>query len=832
MASQVKNIPVRFFRFFIGRTSNFSLHGRFVMKSLKKNSRILTEIIFFVLLSAQFNCQNFDYKNPYDPKGKQTIDPPSSLLLQAISESAIKLEWQQSGEFLGFKIERKDSVKGQYRHIVTLAKETTSYTDTTVQLGFTYYFRLISYNANNEASKEASIEHFLRAPSNLNIRQESDVVISLTWKDNSEVERGFKIERKNHPDSVFREIASLPPNTTTHTDTSVMLNFSYFYRLRAFSSHLYSDAITSNITLVFSPPTDLKALQLSDTQIRLNWTDNSNFEKGFKIERKADLSGAFNTLGTVDANVTEFIDTNAKLGSTYFYRVTTFTADNMSNYTELSIQHVLLAPTNLKFILMSPSQLRLDWQDNSNIELGFRIQRKDGEGGAFGAIATVTSNFFLDNNIRQGVKHFYRVTAYTPSEESAFTEANIFVFPSPSNLRMTSISENEIDLRWNDNSTFELGFILERSENQAAYHEITRLPANAVSYLESNLNTNSQYSYKIKAFWDNEESAYSNQINIKSETEWRKLQSSTTKPLLDVYFLDENRGWVVGRYLAHLVTIDGGRSWTYLSGNDGFGSYGQDFYQMAVFQDLRGWVCGSVKGDASVTGHVVGRLRRTSFGLDSWEDLAVTDPNLFTQGGSLFDLFFIDLNTGVAVGDAGAIYRTTDGGTSWSRINSNVDSDIYSVFFRTSSIGWAVGRDGVILKSTNGGRSWSKQSINLPVDLNSVHFITDNNGWVVGSSGTILRTTNGGTNWTAVSSGVVNALAKIYWLDNQTAWIVGGDDRAVILNTTDGGTHWQSKRLDNEYPLYSAYFLNRETGWAVGATGTILKYDMHWIVIP
>ena len=61
--------------------------------------------------------------------------------------------------------------------------------------------------------------------------------------------------------------------------------------------------------LTFSPPeapSDLIALG-SGSQVRLSWTDNSDDETGFEIERKIG-TGSFVVIGTVGANVTTFID--------------------------------------------------------------------------------------------------------------------------------------------------------------------------------------------------------------------------------------------------------------------------------------------------------------------------------------------------------------------------------------------------------------------------------------------------------------------------------------------------------------------------------------------
>jgi Domain of Unknown Function (DUF1080) len=58
--------------------------------------------------------------------------------------------------------------------------------------------------------------------------------------------------------------------------------------------------------------------------LRLNWTDTSTNETGFKIERMAGNGGNYIQIATVAANVKTYTDTTATSGGTYCYRVRAF----------------------------------------------------------------------------------------------------------------------------------------------------------------------------------------------------------------------------------------------------------------------------------------------------------------------------------------------------------------------------------------------------------------------------------------------------------------------------------------------------------------------------
>jgi hypothetical protein len=146
---------------------------------------------------------------------------------------------------------------------------------------------------------------------------------------------------------------------------------------------------------------------------------------------------------------------------------------------------------------------------------------------------------------------------------------------------------------------------------------------------------------------------------------------------------------------------------------------------------------------------------------------------------------------------------------------------LYSVYFIDSNTGWAVGSYGTILKATDGGENWISQISGT--SHRSVYFIDSNTGWIVGDGGTILKTTDGGNNWISQISGNASILYSVYLIDSNTGWAVG--DQGTIIKTTNGGNNWhsQSSGTSTAYWLNSVYFTDPNTGWIVGSYGTILK---------
>jgi titin len=95
------------------------------------------------------------------------------------------------------------------------------------------------------------------------------------------------------------------------------------------------------------------------------------------------------------------------------------------------------------------------------------------------------------------------------NEVSARPEAPVAP-AAPSGLVATATSRTSIMLRWNDNSSNEQAFEIERSMNGKAYTRIATVAANTTSFTNTGLAGNKLYYYRVRAINQQGPSAYSN----------------------------------------------------------------------------------------------------------------------------------------------------------------------------------------------------------------------------------------------------------------------------------------------------------------------------------
>jgi photosystem II stability/assembly factor-like uncharacterized protein len=192
----------------------------------------------------------------------------------------------------------------------------------------------------------------------------------------------------------------------------------------------------------------------------------------------------------------------------------------------------------------------------------------------------------------------------------------------------------------------------------------------------------------------------------------------------------------------------------------------------------------------------------------------------------LLRMSFANDQTGWAVGEAGTIQRTIDGGATWSPQEAPTRKLLYDVATIDDSHAWAVGAGGTILRTVDGGRNWGEQSPEGVQALRAVHFVDPQRGWAVGAKGTIISTANGGARWRRQTSGVELNLNDVFFLNAKDGasegWIAG--DRGLLLHTTDGGATWEEVEIGARANLSRLFFAAPDCGWVVGTSGAIFKY--------
>jgi len=95
---------------------------------------------------------------------------------------------------------------------------------------------------------------------------------------------------------------------------------------------------------------------------------------------------------------------------------------------------------------------------------------------------------------------------------------------------------------------------------------------------------------------------------------------------------------------------------------------------------------------------------------------------------------------------APAIIRKTMSDTTWHVVSTGIllDGTLLGISAPSASVIFACGSNGMIFKTTDGGDTWTVATVPTTRTLNAIYFYSERRGFAVGDSGTIFYTNNGG----------------------------------------------------------------------------------------
>ena len=158
------------------------------------------------------------------------------------------------------------------------------------------------------------------------------------------------------------------------------------------------------------------------------------------------------------------------------------------------------------------------------------------------------------------------------------------------------------------------------------------------------------------------------------------------RPLLDVWFRDERTGFAVGAYGYFLTTGDGGDTWTARAVSE------DDFHLNALTAAGPGRLYLAAEAGAAY---------RSDDGGATWR--ALSPP----YEGSWFGALALDRDRVLLFGLRGRLFRSEDAGESWTRVATSTHATLTGAVRLPSGEVLITGLEGTLLTSRDGGRSVS-----------------------------------------------------------------------------------------------------------------------------
>lgn len=475
---------------------------------------------------------------------------PTGAAASQRAGTEINLTWSDnSAAETAYDVERRRIGAGTFAPLVTLGAGATTLQDTGLAQNATYGYRIRARKDSLTSAWSTEARATTRvwtplAPGNLQATATSQFAASLNWSDNAANEFGFVAEQSLQEATGWQIVDSVGVDNFSANISGLSSRTTYFFRIYAYNDSGRSPY--SNIATCTTPsgpppaPSNLTGRAPNYHAAILEWQDNSDEETGHELERKIGTSQRWDRLAQLGANAVGYIDSAVTPQTSYTYRVRALNADGFSAYSNevrVSIPNPAPpAPSGLEATAAADRRIEVRWNDNSPDELGFKLERRPGLSGNFIEIADLGANVttFSDVNVTPVSIYSYRVKAYNRIADrywySELSNVDSALTPdgvpnAPANLEARGVSISSIRLDWNDNSSNEQSFMVERRlAGDADFNLIAIVNGSARltgTYIDTGLTHTTTYQYRVRASNGIGDSEFSN-----------IAEGSTTNPVL------------------------------------------------------------------------------------------------------------------------------------------------------------------------------------------------------------------------------------------------------------------------------------------------------------
>lgn len=372
--------------------------------------RILSIILICVMTASIFPVVSFAASKP---------SAPSINSFTAVSNSSIKIGWGKVSGATKYRVDRRRSGESDYKTL-TKTYTSTSYTDTGLKSGNTYYYRVYAINDAGTSARSTTYQTHTKpdAPTISSVSRDSDTQLTINWNKISGATK-YKILYRRGDQSEYKTLVSNVTGTS-YTNKGLTANSKYWYKVVAIREgdvgpegarskkniESANSATVGNFTKISRPSTSVD--NDNPSNVILKWGKAiSGATYAYDIYRKAPNSSGFTKIARTSD--TTYTDKGLTSGVVYAYKINTINTDANTSCTWSD--EFYAAPKITEALTLTPqsaTSMKISWnRPTSATGLTYTIMKWTGD--AYTTYDTTSNTYYVDNGLTTGNSYRYYV---------------------------------------------------------------------------------------------------------------------------------------------------------------------------------------------------------------------------------------------------------------------------------------------------------------------------------------------------------------------------------------------------------------------------------------
>ncbi len=437
-----------------------------------------------------------------------TPQAPSNLTVENNEGSKVKLDWSSPSHYNGFSIYKSNSALGPFTEIGYTTNNSFSIFSESEGL---HYYMVRAVWATTESTDSNVVEQRVAEIKNLTLVP-TNTEITLNW-DSILGASDYVIYKDTEFEGSFSSSSVVTSNT--YTDTGLLPNISYFYKIKARfldgteGTLANASSSTSNSTL----PTGLRAESQSTGGVRVSWLPVPQALQ-YRVLTSDQENGVYELARTTVNTSTDIFGlallTEVFFKVEYVFDTQTFTSEFIS----FTPKPILSPP----IVRSGDNLLNIEWFTTLGANDYDLLRSTDGIN--FVPLVSGYSNIsYVDNSVVNGSLYFYKVQANFDNAITSLSGSSVGITPGivplePSGLQVENTGTGiNVELSWSSVDGVNR-YAVYQSTTSGVYDAPVLETSSNLRVVLSGLSTNQQYFFTVKSLNGDIESPFSQEVSI------------------------------------------------------------------------------------------------------------------------------------------------------------------------------------------------------------------------------------------------------------------------------------------------------------------------------